>query len=324
MCRMSIKHAVLGVLSCKLLTGYDLKKIMQESPFMYWSGNNNQIYKTLLELQDDGFVTNEVYHQDSSPSKKVYTITDAGRAELKRWSKSEPEAPEIKKTFLIQLAWADQLSSEELEELLSRYEQEIKGQIAVTSQKVKKGYFAPDRTKREIALWGLIYENVVSSLINELNWIEKIRQTVNSLDTVTYGKPQSYQQILSGSGEKEIMPYKVIKKDNQIYLLLEAVGKPISTEQDGLELISLCAENKTNHILIQGERLSNDFLCLGTGVAGAIMQKFMLYNIKAAAVLDIDKAKSRFKEFLTESNHGNFFRAYPNFEDAENWLLSTK
>ena len=57
---VSIKHAILGILSFKPLTGYDIKKIIQESSFMYWSGNNNQVYKALLELHDKGFVTNEV------------------------------------------------------------------------------------------------------------------------------------------------------------------------------------------------------------------------------------------------------------------------
>jgi len=111
---MSIDYAILGILSSKSLTGYDLKKIIQESPFMYWSGNNNQIYRSLVKLHDKGFVTNEVEYQESSPSKKVYTITKEGISELKDWVLSSPEPPEFKKMFLIQLAWSDQLNSEEL------------------------------------------------------------------------------------------------------------------------------------------------------------------------------------------------------------------
>lgn len=173
---MSIKYAILGILSCKPLTGYDLKKIIQESAFMYWSGNNNQIYKSLVELLDEGFVTGEVHHQESSPSKKIYTITEEGTAELKDWVLSTPQAPEFKKTFLIQLAWADQLNAEELNTLLSRYEDEITMQILLQQQKKSREPFSPDRTSREAYLWGAIHENVLSSYKNELSWVQKLRK----------------------------------------------------------------------------------------------------------------------------------------------------
>ena len=119
---MSIKYAILGLLSWRSSTGYELKKFFEESSTMYWSGNNNQIYKALVQLSEEGFVTNETQHQEGSPSKKIYTITDDGLSELKDWVISFPEAPEFKKSFLVQLAWADQLNSEELNMLLSNYE----------------------------------------------------------------------------------------------------------------------------------------------------------------------------------------------------------
>ncbi|MNE74001.1 Transcriptional regulator PadR-like family protein [compost metagenome] len=61
---------------------------------MYWSGNNNQSYKALIELLNEGYVTNEVQHQENLPSKKIYTITAAGQQELRRWVLSYPERPE--------------------------------------------------------------------------------------------------------------------------------------------------------------------------------------------------------------------------------------
>jgi DNA-binding PadR family transcriptional regulator len=317
---MSIYHAILGMLSYKPLTGYDLKKIMQESSFMHWSGNNNQIYKALLELNDNGFVTNEVRHQDHSPSKKIYTITDDGLLELKKWLKSSPDTPEIKKTFLVQLAWANQLSNAEIEAILDQYEQEIKGNLAIEQSRKNQGVFSPDRTPRETVIWSLIHENIFSLYINELNWIEKVRQAIRQFDAVEYDENTANGPIKSEENEK-MKHYKVIENSKDKYLLLEAGGNPIQTEQDGLELISVCAEHGTNLLLIQGERLSDDFMRLKTGVAGAILQKFMNYNIKAVAVLDEGRTQGRFKEFLTESNSGSMFRAYKNYADAENWLL---
>lgn len=180
---MSIAHAILGMLSCKPLTGYDLKKIMQNTSFMHWSGNNNQIYKALLELQEKGLVTNEVCHQESSPSKKVYTVTDAGMEELKQWSLMRPESFETKQPFLVQLAWADLLSDEELRVLFEQYEKEIEGQLFIAREKSKAGFFVEGRTLREVILWDSINENTIMAYQTELAWIKKTRAALDLRET---------------------------------------------------------------------------------------------------------------------------------------------
>ncbi|MBH5319584.1 PadR family transcriptional regulator [Paenibacillus sp. GSMTC-2017] len=173
---MYINFAILGILSSQSLTGYDLKKIIQESPFMYWSGNNNQIYKALGELLEADFVTNEEQHPGGSPAKKIYTITEAGKAELKRSLQFAPEPPEFKKTFLIQLAWSDQLNTNEFNAQLFGYEREIKQQILLQQEKRMRETNCPNRSPREIYIWEMIHENIISFYNNELMWVKKLRQ----------------------------------------------------------------------------------------------------------------------------------------------------
>ncbi len=313
---MSINYAILGILSYKSLTGYDLKKIIQSSSFMPWSGNNNQIYKALFELDDNNLVTSEVYHQNSSPSKKIYTITEAGLAELKKWSQSMPEIFEMKKLFLVQLAWADLLSNEELEKLLNQYEQDIKGQIFIEKTKLETSLFKHGRNQRETAIWNLINENILTSYQTELEWISKVKNTLfNQVD-------KDDIDITRTVKENEKMTYQIIENNNQKYILLDPSGKPIQTEQDAMDLLAICFENSISLLLIHGERLSDDFLRLQTGIAGAILQKFILYRIKVAAIIDENRTKGKFKEFLTESNKGNVFRNFDNFDEAQNWLLA--
>ncbi len=321
---MSINHAILGMLSCKSLTGYELKKIMQESSFMPWSGNNNQIYKALLELDDNNFVTSEVYHQESLPTKKIYTITQAGLAELKRWSKSVPEIFETKKPFLIQLAWADLLSDDELEELLDQYEKEVKGRIFVEHTKVKNDFFKQGRTPREAALWNFINENIFLSYESELKWITKVRTALLRHSGTEQEQSLSASAVPISAKENEKMTYQIIEKNNQRYMLLEPEGRPIQTEEDAIWLFTACIENGVNHLLISGERLSDDFLRLQTGIAGIALQKFVMYDIKAAAVIGEERAKGKFRQFLNESNRGNVFRSFNSFDEAENWLLANR
>lgn len=316
---MSIKYAILGMLSYKPLTGYDLKKIMQDSSFMPWSGNNNQIYKALLELDDNDFVTSEVRHQENSPSKKIYTITEAGLAELKKWLQSVPETFEIKKPFLIQLAWIAILSDEELEKLLNQYEQEIRGQIFIEQTKSANSFFKQGRTPRETAIWNLIKENTLLSFQSELEWIRKVKTVLLTHSDIDQ---RHISAVSTSIKENEEMTFRIIEKSNQRYILLGPAGKPIQTEQEAIQLFTVCLENNTNLLLIHGERLSDDFLRLRTGIAGIALQKFATYGIKAAAIIDEKRTKGKFREFLNESNRGHVFRSFNNFDEAENWLLT--
>jgi len=118
------------------------------------------------------------------------------------------------------------------------------------------------------------------------------------------------------------MDYRVIGKSGRNYIRLNPTGHLIMMESDALELLSACAENSTNLLLIPGERLSDEFFRLGTGLAGSILQKFALYGIKFAVLLDQDAEQGRFREFLIESNRGNAFRSFSNVEEAESWLLN--
>ncbi len=314
---MSINHAILGLLSYRPMSGYDLKKLMQDSPFMYWSGNNNQVYKALVELGSQGLVTSETKHQDGSPTKKIYTLTDSGLAELNRWTLIAPEAPETKNAFLVQLAWTWQLSDAELAALLEQYKQEVSGALLIRESKSGEKAFSPSRTPRERAIWDLIHENALDSLRQELRWIERVQAATASRLNEPSGQADA-STVDDGIG----MNYQVIDNDAARYILLKAEGKPLQTEQDALDLITVCAQHATNMVLIPGERLAGGFFWLRTGMAGAILQKLTMYDIKVAVVLDDMRPQGKFKEFLAESNRGKMFRSFSNLAEAENWLIT--
>jgi len=304
---MNINHAILGILSYQPMTGYDLKKIIQDSTFMHWSGNNNQIYKALVELLEDGFVTIEVKYQESSPSKKIYTITEEGMNALKEWTASTPEPVEFKKSFLIQLAWADLLSNDELHEMLAKYENEIKLQLIMNREKIRRGNGFTSRTKREAFLWKMIDENILSSYQSELGWIQNVRK----------------QLLEYGSSEvKRKMNYKLVENENTKYIEVFSCETPVKTEQDALELVALCGENDTNLLMIHYKALSEDFFKLKTGVAGAILQKFINYSVKTAIIIpDQSEFGPRFRELVSEANKGNQYRIFANCMEAEKWFL---
>src|SRR5207244_162321 len=82
---MSIKHAILGLLSKKPLHGYELKAAYEEDLVPATQLNYGQVYTTLERLGRDGLVAHEVVSQTERPDKKVYALTPGGRRELHEW-----------------------------------------------------------------------------------------------------------------------------------------------------------------------------------------------------------------------------------------------
>ncbi|CAH8716805.1 DUF4180 domain-containing protein [Paenibacillus melissococcoides] len=226
---------------------------------------------------------------------------------MKDWVLEEPDVPELKNTFLIQLAWADQLSDEELHEMLDRYESRINMQLIYQQEKMKRGVKAPNRNKRETFLWDKIAENQLSFYQNELKWVQGIRKELD-------GRKQME--------ERTTMNYKIVENGTKKYIELISSPTPLSTEQDAVDLVALCREHAIDFLMLHGEALSEDFFNLRTGVAGRMMQKFINYGVKTAVVIpDTSVNKGRFKEMVTESNRSNQFGVFETREDAESWLI---
>ncbi len=173
---MDLRSAILGLLSWKPSSGYDLKGIISDSDVFYWSGNNNQIYKCLLELLHEGLVTYQVQLQESLPAKKIYSITDPGLSALRRSLLEAPEIPELHKSFLIQLAWAEILSDEEVLALLEKYADEIANRLRMYQAQAARSGGSPDRSKREKFLWKRIAENFSAAYQTELDWVHQTQQ----------------------------------------------------------------------------------------------------------------------------------------------------
>jgi PadR family transcriptional regulator, regulatory protein AphA len=183
---MSIQYAILGFLSWKPFTGYELKKIFADALSFHWSGNNNQIYGSLVELHKSESVSIEVQQQEKLPAKKLYAITDKGREELRAWLLSEPELPAFRSLAHTQLAWAECLSDEELDGLLAGYERALEAQAIMCRETMRRQSAAPDgreprRSDRERLIWRSIDENQVAFYESELSWTRNLRLRLKEL-----------------------------------------------------------------------------------------------------------------------------------------------
>ena len=179
---MSIKYVILGYLSWQPMTGYDVKKIIADSETLPWSANNNQIYRALVQLHNDEWVTKTIEDQIGAPDRHVYTITDGGIQALRKWVGSEPEPPHSKKSFLNQLLWADCLKGEEIDELLEAYLNTVGEKLFFVRVQADRRPNMPERTPREKYLWDMIQKNWIAQYEVELKWIRQIRRELAEME----------------------------------------------------------------------------------------------------------------------------------------------
>jgi len=83
---VSLRHALLGVLKDRPLTGYDLVRQFQGTLGFLWSAPQSQIYPELRRMEAAGLVTATVAPRGQRAQKRIYSVTDDGMAELRRWA----------------------------------------------------------------------------------------------------------------------------------------------------------------------------------------------------------------------------------------------
>lgn len=80
-----LKLVLLALLAERPRHGYDLKSAFERLLGGTWLLNIGQVYTTLSRLEQDGLVVAEVVEQELLPDRKVYSLTELGDKELRRW-----------------------------------------------------------------------------------------------------------------------------------------------------------------------------------------------------------------------------------------------
>jgi DNA-binding PadR family transcriptional regulator len=100
---MALAHTILAVLSHAPFSGYDISKQFEEGVGCYWQASQQQIYRELGKMEQQGWVTFERIPQEGKPDKKIYQMTEAGRQELRRWYAEPTEPTPIREDLLVKV-----------------------------------------------------------------------------------------------------------------------------------------------------------------------------------------------------------------------------
>jgi DNA-binding PadR family transcriptional regulator len=172
---MSLRNALLGVLSQREMSGYDIKRSFDYAVHFVWNAADSQIYRELRDMEKRGLITSHLVHQDGKPNKRLYKATPEGLEVLDDWLRSPAEAPFDKEPFLMRLFFMGRVEREDAIQVLTERRAEIQELLQVATQRLEV-YSDPLPTDRHGNLWWQVrlikgFEQMQTA---QLQWIESL------------------------------------------------------------------------------------------------------------------------------------------------------
>ncbi len=143
--------AVLGMVSLGQRSGYQIRRASELSVRFFWALGPPQIYSELKRLEAAGLLSG-AEDARGERARRVYEVTDAGRAALRDWlAADEPSPMELRDGEILRLFFSDATTPEQAQEriavlrersasALRRFEREILPEAAALAEAVDAAY----------------------------------------------------------------------------------------------------------------------------------------------------------------------------------------
>jgi PadR family transcriptional regulator, regulatory protein AphA len=102
----SVTWTVLGLLTLRPMSGYDIKRLVDRAIRHFWAASYGQIYPELARLEAAGWITG-VEAAQGGRSRRVFSITAEGEQALQGWLVGTETRIEVRDESLLRLFFAD-------------------------------------------------------------------------------------------------------------------------------------------------------------------------------------------------------------------------
>lgn len=145
-----MNQIILGLLSKKDLTVYDIKIAMDKSISNFYSSSFGSINPAMKKLEKEQLISCDE-RVDKSRLKKVYSITEKGRSAYMDWISQPIQPGRIKDEVLLKVFFLGDARQKEQKSLIRNYIEELtnsKNELEITKQSIEEMKLRPeDREK---------------------------------------------------------------------------------------------------------------------------------------------------------------------------------
>jgi len=127
--RPATEYVLLGSLFQGPKHGYEIMNFLDQSLGGSWYVSTSQLYAVLKRLEKKGLVNSSIKHQETRPSKRIFSLTQKGKEVFEQWTKLPAEhVRDMRIEFLAKLyfiksyrlQWGRSLVDKQAELLLQR------------------------------------------------------------------------------------------------------------------------------------------------------------------------------------------------------------
>jgi PadR family transcriptional regulator AphA len=97
---------ILGMLAARPRSGYEIKRLVDDSTRFFWAASYGQIYPELKRLEGAGLISGTDATSDGGRRRTVYELTADGRRAAREWVSDPPEVFEHRDEGLLKLFFA--------------------------------------------------------------------------------------------------------------------------------------------------------------------------------------------------------------------------
>ena len=179
---MSLGNALLGLLSHRPMTGYDLKKILDHPMGFFWSAQMSQIYRELNKLEKKRLVKSEVESQEKRPARKVYQLTKEGKESFLNWLNRFPNqlSEDTRSRLLMRIFFSSRIKLDELAFEIKRYKKEKEERLRYLNKVEQwiKDYSRENKFKEDVFYWSLIVKKEYKNIAAGTEWADECLQLI--------------------------------------------------------------------------------------------------------------------------------------------------
>ena len=172
--------AILGLLTVEPMSGYDLKKVCEQSLAHFWHASFGNLYPRLKHLAALGLIRGSRQARARGPDAIVYTLTRSGRAQLRKCLQEPPEQEHVQSEFTLKIFLGAHTDLARTERMVLDHERE--------QTRIRDGYKATEqsilsvmRRRPEAAYWMMALKR--GQLLTEarLRWCQECRAMIEKM-----------------------------------------------------------------------------------------------------------------------------------------------
>lgn len=173
------KYALLGLLSIRPMTGYDMKKFINEGLRFFWTESFGNIYPTLKKLEKENLAEKTIEQRLGKSDRIIYKITKTGLDELQKWLMEATEVAIVRDEHLLKLFFSKELTVEEIIKQVNYIKQKINLDLKVLREMEISFEKKSNKSKQDLLFYIILRKGIIINNASVAWCEESIKNLLN-------------------------------------------------------------------------------------------------------------------------------------------------